>query len=343
MKKAIICLLGFLSALLLSSCSSYNDHNIKNKPVLTYKEVDLHNINSKIFANKYYYLELTPNGDVYKYYYVNNTPKKSNGTPELLFSSPDIIDISINGSIAYLDKNGKVSLYDTEKNKQEEIGYVPNSKSIIIPYNNEKYDFYVLTNNNDLYVKGSFSGGQLAKSEIVSQDKFVKVEGIPKIKKIQLCSILTTDGRLFTQGLLCNKYKDIYEEKKYNVPIIDFADEVNNLIALGNDGNVYQYGNVNSGVANKDSSELVKVNVATDVIGISGNKKSEYALCRNGEIVFWGNVTINETGKSQKESYFTDKIKPFKNPTMIQTASDKIFIRDNDKVYYVYIDVVSEK
>ena len=79
--------------------------------------------------------------------YVNNAPKNDTGAPELLFSSPDIIDISINGSIAYLDKNGKVSLYDTEKNKQEEIGYVPNSKSIIIPYNNEKYDFYVLTNN----------------------------------------------------------------------------------------------------------------------------------------------------------------------------------------------------
>ena len=186
MKRVTICFFVFISSILLSSCSLFNQEYKKYKPVLTYKEVQLHNINSKIFADEYNYFELTPNGDVYKYYYVNNAPKNDTGAPELLFSSPDIIDISINGSIAYLDKNGKVSLYDTEKNKQEEIGYVPNSKSIIIPYNNEKYDFYVLTNNNDLYVKGSFSGGQLGKSEIVSQDKFVKVEGIPKIKKIQL-------------------------------------------------------------------------------------------------------------------------------------------------------------
>ena len=118
---------------------------------------------------------------------------------------------------------------------------------------------------------------------------------------------------------------------------------MNNLIALGNDGNVYQYGNVNSGVAKKDSSELVKVNVATDVIGISGNGKYEYALCRNGEIVFWGNVTVPDFGKSQKNIYYTEKIKPFKNPEMISTASDKMFVRDNDKVYYVYIEVIPEK
>ena len=70
---------------------------------------------------------------------------------------------------------------------------------------------------------------------------------------------------------------------------------------MGNDGNVYQYGNVNSGVANKDFSEMVKVNVTTDVIGISGDREHEYALCCNGEIVFWGNVMINEPGKYQKK------------------------------------------
>ena len=172
----------------------------------------MHNIKSEIFANDSYYIELTPDGNVYKYYYINNAPKNDTGNPKLFFSSPDIIDISINGSIAFLDKNEKVALYTESTNKQEEIGFVHNAKSLALSYNqsNDEYEYYVLTANNELYVKGSFSGEEIGGNQVISKDKFVKVEGIPDVNKIQIGRISTTNGRLFTQVNICNKDENIY-------------------------------------------------------------------------------------------------------------------------------------
>lgn len=329
--------------LLFCSCNDkdpYKSPELKT-PALKYKEVKLHNSNSKIYSDKYNYLELTPDGNVYKYSLSSNSIESA----KLLFSSPDIIDISYNNSIAVLHRNGRITLYDEKSKKLKEVGIVPNGNFLTHIKNTDTENYYVVTTQNDLYVKGSFSCDELGCTPINSNDKFVKINTDQKINKVLYnykTYLLTQEGKVLADRTGENDFKIINFETK----IIDFSDGDDNLISLGNDGNVYQYGRVNLELPNKEDHYLETLKVPyinNDAIAIAGYMNKEFALNRNGEVIFWGMLCLPGPGKANTYVFHTEKIKPFKSPELITTSKDVMFIRDNGKVYYVYVDAKVEK
>lgn len=272
-------------------------------------------------------LELTEDGGVFRY---SNTGRKT-----LLLESSDIQYLSVlyEEDRVYtlsVHKDGLLALGKDFSFQEKRIGSLAEVRKAGLQFNG----IVVLTERGEVY-EGTIPATLGDFYETATEDvEFVQVENMPEIADISVTEsdnvCLTRKGEVWAKGKFLYNYYEDYTNIPADIPMIQISNTANTILALDEEGTVYEAGMSLDKKGVRYNNELfTKVLTYGKAVQIYGSVDRAVLYDEKGTVRFFGYIY---RGKGYENSW-SGKVRGLKNVRQVFIRGEYIYVLCEDYLY----------